>query len=209
MGGIAGLPVNLVLRAHRGGRALGLSAVTSVGILLLTGHVVQLPQVLQGTTQPVDVGLILALSLAPLTAYVFGGEPLRMEVLARRSLVPADGLLVLTLLLPVVVAGVVDAAVHAPSSGYELVRNCGAFSACTLALLAVTTTSVAAVVPVAYFVVMATAGHGSAGHVPWWAWLRAPAGPRDTVLALGLLAAAATVFHLHARRTAAARDVEP
>lgn len=192
--------MTLMIRAHNGSRGMLLSAITSLTILFMAGRVVALPQLLQGAIQPVNVGLILALALAPITAYVFGGELLRLESLARRSLLAADALLVGLMLLPVLVAGSIAAISGDPASGYGLMRNCSAFMALALGLLTVTTPSTAAGAPVAYFLVIATAGYRPEDQVPWWAWLRAPATPTDTALALGVLVVAAVAFHHWARR---------
>lgn len=200
--------MTLMIRAHDGQRGMILSALTGLAILLLAGRVVALPQLLQGATQPVNVGLILALALAPVTAYVFGGESLRLESLARRSLLTADAALVSLIILPVLLAGTVTLITGDTDSGYGLIRNCSAFMAMTLALLTVTTPATAAGAPVAYFVVIATAGYRPGGHFPWWAWLRSPATPAGTALVLGMLTAAVIVYHRQARRreTAAPHD---
>lgn len=194
----------LFLRAHRGRRAFLLSALASTCAVALTGRVVALPQLLQGFTQPVNVGLILALAMAPITAGAFSGQALNLERAAHRRLLTADLLLTGVVLGPVLLLGGAALALG-ESSGLGVLRDFAAFAALSLGLLPVARPPAAATVPVAYFLLIATLGLGSNGHPPWWAWLRRPATSTDLLLSLALLLSALTAFHLLGRK----REIAP
>jgi ribosomal protein S18 acetylase RimI-like enzyme len=164
----ADLPVILSIRAHRGVRAGVSSVLMSAVGAMTTGRVVQLPQLLEGAVQPVDVTLIVALAVAPITAAVFGGDTLRLEAGARRPLGTLDAVLTGLIFTPVLLAGSVIWLCGESAGAAGLVSDCAAFMALTLALLAVTAPGIAAGAPVAYFLVIVTAGYTPDGKAPWW-----------------------------------------
>ena len=86
-----------------------------------------------------------------------------------------------------------------------IARNGCAFVAATLLLLAFTSPSIAATLPVLYFLAISTVGLSSDGSVHAWAWLRARPSLVSCVVSLALLALALAAFHRLARRQAAAR----
>ena len=197
--------VRLTLKAHHAPAAAGLSAAICALTLLLNGHTIMLPQLLAGLTRPINIGLLFAVGFAPTTAYLFGGDPLLLEAQARRPLLSLDLTLGAVITAPILLAACAALTTRDTSTALGLARNGCAFIATTLLLLTLTRPSIAATVPVLYFLAISTVGLKSDGSSHTWAWLRAQPSPASCVASIALLALAITAFHRLARRQAAAR----
>jgi len=192
----------IALVAHNARSGLLLSASAASAMLVLSGQVVSLPQIIGGITRPVDVPLLIAVTAAPIATHVLAGDVLLLEAGAHRRLLLVDTCLVLILVLPAAAACLSAALLGDAASGLGILRNVAAFAAIAVALLAVARPATAAALPVAYLLAMATAGLGADGTPAWWAWLRADPSPGTTLLGLLLLVLAAVLFHVRARALA-------
>jgi len=189
----------LVAKAHSVGRCVCIGLGVCVLTLLFAGDTVALPQLLTGTARDVDVALLLASAYAPLAARCFGGESLRMEATARRSLGLVDFALLCALAAPVGAIVAIAAVGGDEAFVLNVTRNFAAFIAASLLLLTIAGQTAAAAVPVVYVLVISIAGASADGTSPWWASLRQPATGLSTTVALCLAAAALAVFHRWAR----------
>ena len=197
----------LAARVHRLWWALGMSSALVGVSVLLSGRYVELPQILQGVSRPVNVVLILATLFAPLTAGVLVGEVLTVEARATRSLIVVD-LLVLACLAAV--PGIAAAAAWLTGAGdlaYELARDVGSFVGITLLCATVLRARTAATIAVLYLVVASTVGLGPTGRAYPWAWIRAEPSLLSAAPGVLLMLGGAVAFHLWGRRVALRRPV--
>lgn len=167
---------------------------------LLAGEAVPVPQLLAGISKPVQFELLLASAYASLTAHCFGGESLRMEASARRSLLLADFTLFGTLLAPVALAMAVGAVTRDTGFVLAVMRDFTAFVAFALLVVTFGGQTAAAAVPVVYLLVIGTVGVGADGSSPWWAALRRTPTMSSALVTTLLAVAGVGVFHLWARR---------
>jgi hypothetical protein len=197
--------VRLALKAHHAPAAAGLSLAICALTVLLNGHTIMLPQLLAGLTRPVNIGLLFAVGFAPTSAYLFGGDSMLLEAQARRSLIPVDLALGAVITAPILLAACMALTTRDTSTALGVARDGCAFIAATLFLLTLARPSIAATVPVLYFLAISTVGLKSDGSAHIWAWLRAQPSPASCAVSIALLALAVTAFHFLARRQAAAR----
>lgn len=190
----------LFLKAHRAPRALLAAAVLSGLAWLFTGTVLELPQLLAGRMQPVAVALLLGAAIAPVVAYAFGGEGLRLESTARRSLWGQDLALAGLVALPVLVGTVLSAATAGPPSAVVFARDAAAFGGLALIALTLLGESAAVTVPLGYFLLTVTLGGQPDGGSHWWAAIRGPASATTGLTAGFLLVAGIVLFSACARR---------
>lgn len=197
----------LAARVHRMWWALGVSIMVTGAAILLGGRYVELPQVLQGVSRPVNVVLILATLFAPLTAGVLAGEVLTVEARATRSLVSVD-LLVLASLFGVPGLAAVGAWLTGHGDlAYELARDVGSFVGITLLCATVMRARTAATVAVLYLIVASTVGLGPNGRAYPWAWIRAQPSLISAVPGVLLVLGGAVAFHVWGRRITLRRPV--
>lgn len=181
------------------GPCLSIGAGVSALTLLLAGDTIALPQLLSARAANVDIVLLLSAAYAPLTARCFGGDALRMEATARRSLVGADAVLLIALLAPVAIIAAIGAATNDANFGLDVVRNFAIFVAAALLLLTFAGPVTASTMPVVYLLVISLAGVNADGSSPWWALLRQPATALMAALGVCVVAGALAAFHRWAR----------
>lgn len=187
-------------RAHR------LSQVTALAVLITlvgwwwSGTDVPLPQLVSGLADPVELQLFVTVALAPLTVWAFDEDVLRLEASSRRVPWVLDLLVVGALLGP---ACLIAAAVAVTGSGGhtgELVRNAAVFAGLALLCLGAAGRTVALVVPVAFFLVMACAGSRRDGSHPPWAFPADDASLGTSIAGWVLLACGFGVFAIRRRQ---------
>ena len=193
----------LALRAHRGLRVLIGSVLLAGVVALAAGSLVELPQLLQGISRPLDVALIVSTAFAPLTGYMFDDASLAAESRANRRLVAVDVVLVGTTVAPsAVIAGAAALTGH-PEVAVRLVRDVGFMVGLTLAVLGVARARTASTVPVVYFLAVTFVGLRADGTPYWWAWPRADPTLVTVVPSVVLLAVGFVLLRWRARRRAA------
>lgn len=192
----------LLLKAHAIGPCLIIGAAVSVLALVFAGQKVVLPQLLMTGAANVDVVLLLSAAYAPLTVRCFGGDALRMEATASRSLASADAILLAALLAPVGALAAVGLVSNDAAFALDVVRDFAVFAAASLLLLTLAEPIAAATVPVVYMLVISLAGVRGDGSSPWWAALRQPANELTAGLAICLVLGALVTFHRWARQRA-------
>jgi len=174
-------------------------AVVCVLAFMLAGQSVALPQLLTSGVANVDLVLLLSAVYAPLTVRCFAGEALALEASAQRRLDVADLALFAAIFAPVGVTSGMGAVTGDSAFALDLVRDVAMFAAAALVLFTIAGSNTAAALPVGYVLLIAVLGANSDGSSPWWATLRQPATPAETVAALCLATGGLVIFHRWAR----------
>ena len=189
------------VKAHNLLPAAGVSTAISLVGWWWGGTSVPLPQIALGLTEPVVLQLFVTVLMGPLTVWTFGQTAVLFEQSASRRLLPFDLLAVAALLGPVCLT---MAGMYLTGDGQhatEPLRNAALFVGLAFLCLTAFGESAALVIPIGYFMIVATFGGRSNGTTYPWAYVRDEATPEHLVASILVLALGFGFFEARKRRT--------